>query len=424
MSISILTNRAATIASDNLAMSSDRLQKSLNRLSSGSKIVSPADDAGGLAVSMKMSAAIKRQAASSTNLANTVSYLQTQDGVLKTANDILDRMGELKLLSEDATKNTSDKANYNTEFAELQTQLSAMANETFNGKALFGGDAQTVYTTEDQAAGSAVTLEGVDLLGSSALFEDSFAGSSLSADWTINSGSPTVSGGVLNLDNGGHISTAASYNEDIIVQFDVRFDANEDLDIENGTNTFLSGYIEDADLPDDDWHTLSYQMGVDGTLSNLTLDGATFTPATSIGSNGAGALSPGIQAFGGDGLNIRNFSISAASGSGSGSGGSGVGSIANAADLDSVSIDELKGAIEDVATFRAQNGAQQSRLQFAQEQLTVNQTNLEAASSRIVDVDVAAESTQLARYNILQQAGASMLGQANQSQSIALRLLA
>lgn len=66
---------------------------------------------------------------------------------------------------------------------------------------------------------------------------------------------------------------------------------------------------------------------------------------------------------------------------------------------------------------------QQSRLQFAKEQLTVNQSNLESARSRIMDVDVAAESTQLARFNILQQAGAAMLSQANQSQQIALRLL-
>jgi flagellin len=76
-----------------------------------------------------------------------------------------------------------------------------------------------------------------------------------------------------------------------------------------------------------------------------------------------------------------------------------------------------------VATFRAQNGAEQSRFTFAAELLVVNKANLEAAASRITDVDVANESTQLARFNILVQSGTSMLAQANQSAAIALKLL-
>ena len=80
-------------------------------------------------------------------------------------------------------------------------------------------------------------------------------------------------------------------------------------------------------------------------------------------------------------------------------------------------------AIQTVATERAQNGAEQSRLGFASELLTVNKSNLEAANSRITDVDVAQESTQLARWNILVQSGTAMLSQANQSAQIALKLL-
>ena len=76
-----------------------------------------------------------------------------------------------------------------------------------------------------------------------------------------------------------------------------------------------------------------------------------------------------------------------------------------------------------MATFRAANGAEQSRLGFAGELLTVNKANLEADSSRIVDVDVAQESTQLARWNVLVQAGTAMLAQANQSAQSALKLL-
>jgi flagellin len=83
----------------------------------------------------------------------------------------------------------------------------------------------------------------------------------------------------------------------------------------------------------------------------------------------------------------------------------------------------IQTAIQNLATLRANNGAEQSRLTFAADMLAVNKTNLESANSRILDVDVADESTKLARYNILQQAGTAMLAQANQSTQSILRLI-
>src|SRR3982750_2390283 len=144
MAVVINTNTAATVASNNLAASNGMLQKSLNRLSSGSKIVSPADDAGGLAVSMKLSAAARRQGAVATNIGNAVSLLQTQDGALKVSAKVLERIGELKTLYSDATKSASDKANYDAEFTSLQAQLTANAAESFNGVSLFGTSALSV----------------------------------------------------------------------------------------------------------------------------------------------------------------------------------------------------------------------------------------------------------------------------------------
>ncbi len=138
MSVVINTNYSATVASNNLAASNCMLQRSLNRLSSGSKIVNPSDDAGGLAVSMKICAAAKRSGAANTNIGNTVSLLQTQDGVLKVAGKVLDRMSELKTLYADPTKNATDLANYDAEFTQLQSQLDSLTDETFNSVALFG----------------------------------------------------------------------------------------------------------------------------------------------------------------------------------------------------------------------------------------------------------------------------------------------
>src|SRR5690349_24430773 len=111
MSVVINTNFAATVAANNLAGSNEMLQKSLNRLSSGSKIVSPSDDAGGLAVSVKLSAAAVRQGAVATNIGNAVSLLQTQDGALNVTGNILQRISELKVPSPDVTQSSSDKAN-------------------------------------------------------------------------------------------------------------------------------------------------------------------------------------------------------------------------------------------------------------------------------------------------------------------------
>ncbi len=269
MPVVINTNFAATVAANNLAASNDNLQKSLNRLSSGSKIVSPADDAGGLAVAMKLTAAAKRQGAVATNIGNAVSFLQTQDGVLKVAGKVLDRMGELKTLYTDPTKSASDKSNYDSEFLELKQQLVDLTAEAFNSVALFGSTDLNVNVTE--TGNTTVAIVGRDFASSA---------------------------------------------------------------------------------------------------------------------DGIGALTAG-----------------------------------GVVSLDDLSLTDVTTALQNVATFRAENGAEQSRFNFAAELLVVNKANLESAASRIVDVDVANESTQLARFNILVQSGTSMLAQANQSAQIALKLL-
>ena len=139
MPLSINTNSAASSASYYLSKNNAALQKSLTRLSSGSRITQPADDAGGLAVSMKLSVTINRLTGVEKNIDNAISFLQVQDGVLDSAGKILDRMAELKALSQDVLKNESDIANYNAEFRNLQVQLYQMSETTFNGVSLFSG---------------------------------------------------------------------------------------------------------------------------------------------------------------------------------------------------------------------------------------------------------------------------------------------
>ena len=111
MPLTINTNSAAASANYNLSRNQSALQKSLTRLSSGSRIVQPIDDAGGLAVSMKLESAIVRLDGAQKNVQNATSFLEVQDGVLASAGKILNRMIELKGLSDDVMKNASDTEN-------------------------------------------------------------------------------------------------------------------------------------------------------------------------------------------------------------------------------------------------------------------------------------------------------------------------
>jgi flagellin len=117
-------------------------------------------------------------------------------------------------------------------------------------------------------------------------------------------------------------------------------------------------------------------------------------------------------------------SVSDATNAATGSGITVAASTASAAiEIGNISVSFFTKALENIATLRAENGATMTRLQFAEDHLRLSSANLEAANSRIMDVDVATESTALAKYNILSQASAAMLAQANMTQNTALMLL-
>jgi flagellin len=267
----INTNVSAQSSARLLGESSSLLSKSLARLSSGSKIVSPEDDAAGLAVSMKFDAQVNRIGAANTNIGNAISYSQTQDGFLKKVAKALDRMSELAILSQDATKSDTDRGLYNAEFTQLEAYVSDVAGKQFNGVSLFDASSNLSVTKDED--GAKFVMTAVDL-------------------------------------------------------------AN-----------------------------------------------AAYTPVKTGG-----------------------------------------GSVATAA-LAGTALTNVKLAINQLASDRANVGSNIARLNATSEQLGVLKDNLSAANSRIKDVDVAEESTAFARYNILVQAGTAMLAQANASPQNALRLL-
>lgn len=156
----INTNIHAMAAASNLQTSESMLSKSLARLSSGSKIVNAADDAAGLAVSMRLDAQIARISAAKSNIGNAVSFSQTQDGYLKKIGKALERMSELSILSQDVTKSDADRSLYDAEFQQLQEYFDSAASNDFNGVSLFSTTALNVTIDSE---GTTFTMNGINL---------------------------------------------------------------------------------------------------------------------------------------------------------------------------------------------------------------------------------------------------------------------
>src|SRR5215510_5032769 len=155
----INTNTHAMAAASNLSTSESMLSKSLARLSSGSKIVNPADDAAGLAVSMRLDAQIQRIIAAKSNVGNAISFTQTQDGYLKKIAKALDRMSELSILAQDVTKSDADRGLYDAEFQQLYAYFTSAASKDFNGVSLFS---TTPLNVTIDSEGNTFTMNGIN----------------------------------------------------------------------------------------------------------------------------------------------------------------------------------------------------------------------------------------------------------------------
>jgi flagellin len=160
MSIVVNTNTSALTGARLLNESQSMLSKSLERLSSGSRLTRPEDDAAGAAVSLRFDAQLNRVAAARHNVGNFISYSQTQDGFLKKTASALDRMSELSVLAQDETKTDSDRGLYQKEFETLGSYISDLAEKDFNGVSLFDGTTRDVTTDSEEGKFSAT---GVDL---------------------------------------------------------------------------------------------------------------------------------------------------------------------------------------------------------------------------------------------------------------------
>ena len=156
----INTNMEALQTANNLNASQSELSKSLSRLSSGSRIIKPSDDAAGLAVTSRLRAQIKRLDSALSNVVNAVSFTQTQDGFMKTMDKALRRMGELAMLAKDGTKSQSDLNLYQKEFKQLQDYVDNTRTKDYNAVSMFGS--ATLDVTVD-SEGNTFSMPPIDL---------------------------------------------------------------------------------------------------------------------------------------------------------------------------------------------------------------------------------------------------------------------
>jgi flagellin len=365
MSLYISTNQGAVTANYHLGRNSTELQRSMQRLASGTRINRPSDDAGGLAVSMKLQAAINRLAGAEKNIQNGISYLEVQDGILESIGTIVDRMSELKGLSRDVMKNENDQKTYNREFKDLQIQLRDMISGTFNGVSLFAK-----YASTNDGSGTAVANQAVFNID----------GQRASLDHTIDvyTSADGSAGAKVS------IHKAAAWSA---LTFD---SANVDSRHVDGVRQLpYEAAYSAANSPVSIAHS-----GSDGTVKNTVISaGNDLSDETQYGET-----------------TQLTFTLAARS-------------LDEAINLHNVSVNVFLAAMENIAALRAVNGAAMSRLEFQSVNLSRQKTNMEAANGRIKDVDMGAETTRMAKYSVLRQASAAMLAQANTAPEVALMLI-
>ena len=307
MTISINTNLAANNATVYLQANQAELDKSLTRLSSGSKVDQVTEDAE----VQRLSAIVKRFKSAKVNLANAMSFTQTQSGYLKGIADALERMGELAMISNDETKSNDDRIAYNQEYKSLYEFIDESRKKAFNGRDLYNGESMKVSAGSDVA--DQFTLNGINLQHTTTNDD---------GDWEPQNSD----------DDGGGA-------------------------MDDTTNKYSFYAILRPELDDDGNETGEAHFNIS------TLDGA------------------------------RNV------------------------------LQYVEKALLAVSGERASVGALQGSIEGRTQMIDVAIDNYDSTRSRVQDVDVAEESTRLAKYNILVQSSTAILAQANQLPQNILRLL-
>jgi flagellin len=458
----INTNIASLNAQRNLDRSQSALNVSLQRLSSGLRINSAKDDAAGLAISERFTAQIRGLNQAARNANDGISLSQTAEGALAEVTNNLQRIRELAVQSANATNSSSDRAALQEEVSQLVEEIDRVATQTnFNGVKLLDGSFSSQTFQVGANVGETITVTDIDSARASALGQ--FAGYQLTdisigtASDTAASTTVTVGGTTTNI---GTIATDAKAIADAINASGVSgFNASADVTSVAGIATTTAGTLGDTDNVVINGLTINI-TNADNAATNRTRAVDAINAQSSVTGVVASDDGTGVALTAADG---RNITVAAGSGAladyglaaattgatidityqaPAGVTGSVVfaGAFANttaiaatgtsmaAVDISDVSganaaLTAVDAALTSVNGSRATLGAIQNRFESVVTSLQTTSENLSASRSRIMDADFAAETANLTRAQILQQAGTAMLSQANALPQNVLALL-
>jgi flagellin len=396
MSTRINTNVDAFTAQRNLSATALTYSKSVQKLSSGLRINSAADDAAGLAISEKLRAQIRGLAQAQRNAQDGISMIQTGEGAMNETTSMLQRMRELAVQASNDTLSSSDRTSINTELQQLEQEVNGVASRTkFNGQGLLSGSMVTTQSggtanvgVQLNATGGNSTVRGVDVSGAQA-----------GKTYTLSS----ASAGTLTLTRSGDnvaqtvtLAAVAANGTEAIAFSSLGVSITVDTD---GAGKTAAGLATDL-------ATKTVTTGAGSGSANFQI-GASATDSISVAFNKVDLSGSVGDTNGLDALttSLSNFNTTQ--------------NVANAQDL----ITKIDGAINAVNGQRANLGAYQNRLEHTIANLGVAQENLTASESRIRDVDMAAEMVNFTKTGILQQAGQAILAQANSAPGGIVNLL-
>lgn len=390
----INTNVASLTAQRNLNSSQSSLATSLQRLSSGLRINSARDDAAGLAISQRMNAQVKSLNQAARNASDGISMIQTAEGGMSQIQDMLIRMKELATQGSNSTLADAERSFIADEMTQLRDEINNISTRTkFNGQQLLNGSfgkaldaTSTVQVGMNLGTTAEAAVTKVDISGAAAGTTFTFTNTAGVLELSDGTTSQSIDLTGVTVAAGG--SYELNYNE-LGVKVTVSAAASKagtDIATDLSAGTVITTAATGAEI----------QVGADDAADNrLTL---TFGDTQINGANADArmvALDTDITAF------------------------SGATTAANSQAL----LTSVEDALTYVSEQRAALGAQQNRLDYTVANLQTQAENISASKSRITDADFAAETANLTRAQILQQAGTAMLAQANSLPQNVLSLL-
>ena len=414
----INTNISSLTAQRNLSMSQSSLATSMQRLSSGLRINSAKDDSAGLAIADRMTTQVRGMNQAVRNANDGISLAQTAEGALGAITDNLQRMRELAVQAANGSLSADDRKAVQSEVSQLKNEINRVANQTtFNGTNLLDGSSGVFTFQVGANANQTIAVSSLTDVRSTALgtsSSSSFTGTTktpAAAGTDFSTLSPGASGSTSLAVGGFTINTVAIAGADMTVADNTKVTAAEYKTYMSQTVDAINAKSSEsgvtAALKVTSAGVLSIDLAGKTTAANPT-GNIVFTAGTPNDGTLMGiSTASGVAAATGKSVahtGIDDIDVSTAAG-------------ANKA------LAMLDGGLDSINSIRGDLGAIQNRFTSTVSNLQTSSENLTASRSRIQDADFAAETANLSRSQVLQQAGTAMVAQANQLPQGVLQLL-